>query len=196
MKSTIVDSVCSILGSVGVEGLTMDRVAQEAGVAKGTLYAYFEDKAHLLESVVEATIQPLSDDIKRILADDRAPEDKIRELVYHHLSFFDEHGDMFRVLLYERHKIQGKWQRYRSSRYRMLLERIAKVIEDGIAVGRFRTVDPVKAAAILFDANVSIINQRLFNRCNVPVAEDVELILQIFLGGISQPLQQNRKEAP
>lgn len=37
----------------GIEGVTIDEVAREAGMAKGNFYRYFRDKADLVEAVIE-----------------------------------------------------------------------------------------------------------------------------------------------
>ncbi len=37
----------------GIEGVTIDEVAREAGMAKGNFYRYFRDKADLVEAVTE-----------------------------------------------------------------------------------------------------------------------------------------------
>ncbi|MBW2404100.1 MAG: TetR/AcrR family transcriptional regulator [Deltaproteobacteria bacterium] len=37
----------------GIEAVTIDEVAREAGMAKGNFYRYFRDKADLVEAVIE-----------------------------------------------------------------------------------------------------------------------------------------------
>ncbi len=37
----------------GIEGVTIDEVARQAGMAKGNFYRYFRDKADLVEAVIE-----------------------------------------------------------------------------------------------------------------------------------------------
>jgi len=50
IKKDILEAVVKILTHDGIQGLTMERVASEAGVAKGTLYLYFKDKQAILEA--------------------------------------------------------------------------------------------------------------------------------------------------
>jgi len=184
MKESIVDGVVAVLTKEGSEGLTMKRVAEEAGVAKGTLYAYFDNKAELLEAAVQSSLDPLGEQLDEILASDLDPEGRLRGIVERHLSFFDENRDVFRVLLYERQKVQGKWARYRTSRYRRFVEHVANIITEGIADGTFRRLDPPKTAAMLVEACISTINRRLFRDDPGPVTDDAALVLSIFLHGI------------
>ncbi len=186
MRESIVDGVLGALTEQGYEGLTMKRVAQKAGVAKGTLYAYFDNKTELLEAAVESSLAPLSDDLRAIVDGDDDAETKLRRVVERHIGYFDEHHEIFRVLLYERHKVLGKWGRYKTSRYRRLVDTIAGIITEGVDSGQFRPLDPVKTATMLAEANISVIHQRLFGDKCSPLNEDHELVVDIFLHGISQ----------
>lgn len=49
----LVDAGLSLFLARGVEAVTIDEVAREAGMAKGNFYRYFRDKADLVEAVIE-----------------------------------------------------------------------------------------------------------------------------------------------
>ncbi|MGH7864881.1 MAG: helix-turn-helix domain-containing protein, partial [Candidatus Binataceae bacterium] len=46
----ILDATRRVIGRYGFQGATIDRVAEEAKVAKGTIYLYFETKDSLLHA--------------------------------------------------------------------------------------------------------------------------------------------------
>lgn len=48
----------------GVEGVTIDEIASEAGMAKGNFYRYFRDKADLVEAVIEPVSQAASEALR------------------------------------------------------------------------------------------------------------------------------------
>ncbi|MGH2769324.1 MAG: TetR/AcrR family transcriptional regulator, partial [Actinomycetota bacterium] len=52
-RREILDAAVSVFGAKGLVVATMDDIARQAGVAKGTLYLYFETKEHLLASLRE-----------------------------------------------------------------------------------------------------------------------------------------------
>jgi len=185
MKESILGGVISVLTREGSEGLTMQRVAEEAGVAKGTVYSYFANKAELLEAAVQVSLEPLTRETRGILESKLDPGEKLRRLLARNLTYFEEHRDTFRVLLYERHKVLGKQTRFRTSRYHTVVDQTATVISEGIRSGQFRDLDPVKVATMLIEANISLIHRRLFTENPGSLEEDCNLILQIFLEGIS-----------
>ncbi|TNF61422.1 MAG: TetR/AcrR family transcriptional regulator [Deltaproteobacteria bacterium] len=49
----LVDAGLSLFLERGIEAVTIDEVAREAGMAKGNFYRYFRDKADLVEAVIE-----------------------------------------------------------------------------------------------------------------------------------------------
>ena len=49
----LIDAGLSLFLERGIESVTIDDVAREAGMAKGNFYRYFQDKADLVEAVVE-----------------------------------------------------------------------------------------------------------------------------------------------
>ena len=49
----LIDAGLNLFLARGIEAVTIDEVAREAGMAKGNFYRYFRDKADLVEAVVE-----------------------------------------------------------------------------------------------------------------------------------------------
>ena len=52
-KERIISAARSLINDYGLEAVTTNRIAKEAGVSVGTLYSYFEDKHHIFEAVAE-----------------------------------------------------------------------------------------------------------------------------------------------
>jgi AcrR family transcriptional regulator len=183
-RRAIVDAAVRVISKSGVEGLKMETVAREAGVAKGTLYQYFKDKQDLLRSTMEASVGPLFDKIHAVLESGISPKEKLTKFIYMHLGYFEEHRQLFRILLYDRHFVQSRCKRYGSERYRAFLDRIALVLEEGMKNGDFRQANPLSLAAILMESNIAMINQRLLAEHPSTVSQDCKLIESVFFRGI------------
>ena len=52
-RRQIIDGAASVFSSSGYEGASMSRIAEQAGVSKGTLYNYFTSKSDLFSAYVE-----------------------------------------------------------------------------------------------------------------------------------------------
>lgn len=195
-KKRLMEAVFQVCGRQGFTGLTMDNVALQAGVAKGTLYGYFKNKQDLVKCALEASITPLVRELRQLLNSDLPPERKLRQMTLRHLTYFEEHRSFFRMFLYDRQAAQERARRYKSSLYQEFLEATAGVVKDGMNQGVFRQGDCLKVAAMLIEANIAMINRRLVAENPGPVEHDAHLLSDIFLFGIvAEPLRKKRKES-
>ena len=52
-RRQILDGARKVFMDLGFDGASMNEIARAAGVSKGTLYVYFDDKSRLFEAIVE-----------------------------------------------------------------------------------------------------------------------------------------------
>jgi len=183
-RQGILDAAVGLLTLDGIQGLTMDKVATEAGVAKGTLYVYFENKEQILEAAVDASFEPLVREMSALLDGDLAPDKKLESFSLCNLRFFDEHRDLVRVLLYDRERTHSGKSRYTDSRYRTSVKQVADVLDGGIKQGLFSPLDSMKVAAMFIEANMGMIMQRIHDGISGDVEKDARQITDIFMKGL------------
>jgi AcrR family transcriptional regulator len=183
-RQRIQEAVIRLMCSDGLSAVTMERVAQEVGIAKGTLYLHYRDKQELLDSVKESALSPMMARLDEALALDVAADRKLEAFSSRYIAYFDDRRDLFRILLYERTSTRVYGSRFQSERYRHMQSSVADVIAAGTEAGLFRAVDAQKTAAMFLDANFGIVNQRLLTEDRTPVEEDATLVSEIFLRGI------------
>lgn len=185
-RQSIQEAVVRLICREGLESVTMERVAQEVGIAKGTVYLHYADKQELLDAVKESALAPVMARIDEIVRGDGAADRKLRACALRYLSYFDEHRDLFRILLFEREVVRVHGSRYRSDRYRRLVNGTSQVIVDGVQSGLFRDVDPPKVAAMFVDSMIAVMNQRLLSDKPAVVEDDAELIAGVFIQGLEK----------
>jgi TetR/AcrR family transcriptional repressor of multidrug resistance operon len=183
-RQSIQEAVIRLMCREGLKSVTMERVAQEVGIAKGTVYLHYHDKKELLDEVKQSALAPLMVALEGILRGDEAPPQKLRSYSDRYFSYFEERRDLFRILIYEREITQGS--RYRNDRYRRLIQEIARVIREGIRSGVFRDTDAHKVAAMFIESNFALLNQRLLSENPAPVEGDANLIADVFLAGLEK----------
>src|SRR5205823_13940212 len=101
-RQAIQEAVIRLICREGLKSVTMERVAQEVGIAKGTVYLHYHDKQELLDAVKDAALTPMVEEMERILRGALPPDRKLHEYSLHYLAYFEERRDLFRILLYER----------------------------------------------------------------------------------------------
>ena len=68
-RAEILEAALHLFSSKGFHDTTMEEVANAAGVAKGTIYLYFQSKEHLLLALKRDFMQGLTDAVANIVAD-------------------------------------------------------------------------------------------------------------------------------
>ncbi|MEP6915595.1 MAG: helix-turn-helix domain-containing protein, partial [Acidobacteriota bacterium] len=53
-RSALIQAAVRVFGGSGFEGATMDGIAREAGVAKGTIYLYYPSKQSIYDAALTA----------------------------------------------------------------------------------------------------------------------------------------------
>ena len=193
-RQSIQAAVIRLMCREGLDAVTMERVAQEVGIAKGTVYLHYKDKQELLDAVKESAIDPLNAKLDEIVASSLAPSRKLESYALRYLSYFDENRDLFRILLYEREVPRAHGGRFRSTRYKRSVERVAGVIEEGAAGGTFRDdVDATKVAAMFIESAIALVNHRLLASDRAPVEADADVLAQMFLRGLAAETTRSRK---
>ena len=128
----------------GYEQASTAEIAAKAGVVEGTLYRYFPSKRDLLIKVVEDFYERIFADYERQLQGVRGTWNRLRFLIWKHLSVI--HGDpqMCRLIMHE----LRPWPEYRHSSVSKLNQRYTQrtltVVEEGIANGELRADAPLR----------------------------------------------------
>lgn len=101
-RAKVVQAAVRVFAEKGYYEASMDEIAAEAQVAKGTLYYHFDSKAELFKAVVRDGLQWLKD---RIDADLRSPwtlEQLVSRLIAHSLDLVAESRGLAHLVLHER----------------------------------------------------------------------------------------------
>jgi TetR/AcrR family transcriptional regulator len=142
MRQAIFEAASAVLAEHGVEGMTMDRVALAAGVAKGSLYHYFPGKRALLEFVYAKMIDPILENLEQVVAMRQSAAEKLASHLAKLLEHVAEHAQVFK-LLFESDTAQGLLQSSQRRTREAVGLRLAEVFRQGIAEGAFRAADPL-----------------------------------------------------
>src|SRR5207253_7043684 len=155
-RQGIQQAVIQLMCREGLASVTMDNVAQEAGIAKGTIYLHYRDKQELLDDVKNSSLDPMVAKMDEIFRSDVPADRKLQTYSLRYLTYFDERHDLFRILMYEREVTRVWSSRYQSDRYRHLVDGTTRVIRDGIKRGVFRDVEARGVAAMFVESNMAI----------------------------------------
>jgi AcrR family transcriptional regulator len=186
-RQSIQQAVIRLMCRDGMRSVTMERVAHETGIAKGTVYLHYRDKQELLDSVKDSSLAPLTEKLDEIFTSTASPVRKLQTFATRYLGYFDDKRDLFRILLYEREVTQVQGSRFQTDRYRHLLDGVARIVRDGMRQHIFRDVDAQNVAAMFLESNIAILNQRLLTPKPAPVEDDAAMVSELFVRGLKRP---------
>ena len=184
-RDTIQGAAQRVIAQHGLAGASMSAIAEEAGVAKGTLYLYFKDRDDLLDHAAGRIFDNLLDRLKEVLAGKRPLRESLRELVRTKLTFFDENLPFLRVYMEVRLGRSDEVRRHRRRRpqYGRYLELLTEYLAAAARRGEMKAFDPARVA-LFFAEGTSAILQRRLEETGRPPEEDVEWIVDLLLDGL------------
>jgi len=89
----------------GYSATTMDTIAEEAELSKGTLYLYFKNKEQLFFSILENKIDIYTEKLKQVLSGVSSLNELIEHLVNNQFNFLSENKYFFKLAISEQCKI-------------------------------------------------------------------------------------------
>lgn len=89
-RRLLVDVARQLFAKNGMANTTMNDIALASGKGRRTLYTYFSSKEAVFYAVIESELERLSDKLDEVANKKIAPQDKIIELIYTHLSMIRE----------------------------------------------------------------------------------------------------------
>ncbi|HEY9033093.1 MAG TPA: TetR/AcrR family transcriptional regulator, partial [Pseudomonadales bacterium] len=91
-RQAILNAAMQIIASKGLEAASIDELMQQAGMARGTFYNYFQSREDVLNAVVEQIRDHLHEQIEaRIPASVSAPETIVACMMYGVLQYSLDH---------------------------------------------------------------------------------------------------------
>ncbi|WAL63397.1 TetR/AcrR family transcriptional regulator [Amycolatopsis cynarae] len=107
-KQRLFEATLRLAGTRGLVGLTVDDIAAEAGVAKGTVYYNFRSKDGLIDALLRYGVGQLADGLRRHV-DEPDPVLALESMVDTALTFVVEYRGFSQILVSELWRTPGQW---------------------------------------------------------------------------------------
>ena len=153
-REAILAAAHRVFSQSGYAAATMDAVAAEAGIAKGSLYNYFQSKADLFHQVFAHIADRAWADLDPLLARQATAAGKIEQLVDYWAKEFDSYQGFGRLVLEfwataARGDEQGRLAASFQQLYGLSRDRVGGILAEGIRRGEFRPGLKTSVAASL-----------------------------------------------
>jgi TetR/AcrR family fatty acid metabolism transcriptional regulator len=189
----ISDAAMRAVARKGLAKTTVEDIAREAGVAKGTLYLYFRSRDEIIEKTIGAAVDVLLERIGAAAGEaEGAPfSEALRRVLTAQFAYFDENREFFR-LYFESGEYSEDRRLRRTRRSQLHLGLFVALIRRGRRRGELRSVDAERTAVAIVGAAREIVLRRIHEKEPPAPSADAELLAVVFGAGLSA----RRKGAP
>jgi AcrR family transcriptional regulator len=126
----------------GYAATTLDQIAERAGVTKGTIYVYFENKEHLFISMVREITKTALDTVHEMFeTHEGSTADLLRaqfSFIYEQIVEDKRRREVVRMLIAEAPRFPELADRYHGEILRPCLDMLRQAIQRGMDRGEFR----------------------------------------------------------
>lgn len=158
-QQEILEAAREVFFEKGIHRATMDAVAAQAEISKGTVYLYFQSKESILAHLLLEGLSILLSQLKTAYAPQEplSAEQHLRQLVAAYWQYSQTYPDYFRLLMaLDRGRFR---ERVSAEMYQQILtestrglQLAAKAIRQGTEEGALTADDPLLAAGVLWGA--------------------------------------------
>ncbi len=157
-RDAILDATDRLLARYGYKKMTIDDLAHEVGIGKGSVYLHFSSKEEIALSHIDRIIERLKENLRSIAEKPSSVDDRLCEMLCERVLFrFDsvQHytQSLNDLLSYLRPKLLERRKRYFDEEARIF----ATVISEGQQTSHFAAGDPVDTAHTLLTATNSLL---------------------------------------
>ena len=184
-KQRIMQAAEQLFRNCRVNEITLDEIARQADVGKGTIYLYFSDKEDVIFQAAVAGFDELCQQLRRNEATGAAFRERLLRTCAEIVAFFQARRPLFRIILSEGERAMegggaGLRQRWRERR-RTMTEAVAALVAQGVAAGEIRTDMP---AEILAEFLLGMLRTRSWELEGWPEAQRSPVaVVDLFLNG-------------
>ena len=140
-KQRILEGALEVFKASGLDGATMDQIAQHSGFGKATLYYYFKSKEDVFSAILEDGWIKIWESLEPVIASQGSPRNTFISLMIKIAEIAQDRPGLFEFLFNAPKTIKLEKQPWKEYQHR-LYGVIQGLLEDGVKAGEFPKINP------------------------------------------------------
>ena len=161
-KAQIRQAAERVFARYGFHNTRAAQIAEEAGVAVGTIYNYFRHKDDILVDIFETEKNARMETVQGILATDQPMREKIREIVHFQIERALANRETMRFFISEDLHLGNDAEHCTQKMFKEVPEHVARILEAAMERGEIRRMDPLVAANAIIGAQRAMLARLCF----------------------------------
>lgn len=184
-REKILQSALKTLAHSEYHDCLVDKIAEQAGVAKGTIYLYFKSKDELYISLIEKVLDDMQQIVEQVRKGKKQPLEQIKELLVRLQTIIDTKGHVLKMLTYEVYNLKGSLQKRVHTAYGKLFITLNKLVSKGIETHAFRNFPPALISISMVSMLTSVMRYKSKTPPSAPTLS-IDMIFELLTKGIAQ----------
>jgi AcrR family transcriptional regulator len=184
--SEILEAARKIFAKKGFRGVTVDQIAEAAGLAKGTLYQYYRSKQEIYLAALRHGVTEMMEQTRQKVDTAEGIRLKLEAFVRTRLNYMEENRDFFGVYHAEFGNITHPASMNKEFRilYQRQLQFLESALRDAHRSEEIRSPSIETAATVIYEGTRGLILRRMLGWSNTTVEQDIKSLVSILWKGI------------
>jgi AcrR family transcriptional regulator len=188
----IIAAAARVFRTKGYHAATVQDIADEVGILKGSLYHHLASKEDLLYLIVKEPIARMYQTMGEIVATDLPAPEKLRCAILAHVEAFDRHYPHLFVYLREREEMKRRFRELIKLSPKQYERFWQQILREGIKSGEFRADLDVQVVSYGLLGMLNWLYQWYRPQGRLSVREVAEQFTAIALSGLAAPAAKRR----
>lgn len=187
-RKNILDSATKVFADKGFADTKIQDIANESGVAHGTIYLYFKSKDDLFTSIFQENLAELISYIGSEIQKETSSESKFRRMISLQLDIIESNPDLTKLILIEFPRTGNFLNSGNIDVLSDYIDLIGNLLDEGIKEGTFSTGIRTEIAATMIYASMQGVATRwLLDGMGYSLKEIETEIADFLLKGLENP---------
>jgi AcrR family transcriptional regulator len=183
-RKQIIAAAALLFSNNGFYETDVEDIARLAGIAKGTIYNYFDDKRDLFMSAVAWGQERLISKIDEATRGMDDPALKLETAMQTYLSFFQRNRHLYRLIFLHRNAYRDKTELRFTKKYLAHRYAFENILREGIEAGILKNVNVHIVSFAISGIIHALYHNRLFHRDSMAPASDISLAKELVFNGL------------
>ena len=148
-REEILDGAAKVFARYGFRKTTVGDIVREAGVARATLYKYFETKDDVFEAVLDREAREMLAAVRDAVRQAGTTRERLRAAMMTHTDFIRRKVNTLRVTLEALSDMMSRWSRHMEELSRDAADIYESILVRGVEAGEIVADDAGATARIL-----------------------------------------------
>jgi len=185
-KDRILQAAIKVFSRKGFHQVKVEEVAEEAGVGKGTVYDYFDNKDHLLQEAFRVSLEQYLEVFDRSLEAPLPFWQRIKEIINLHFAFLHNHEEMSYFVMESYNRPLEEIREWLMEMRKERLEVVQRIMKKGIQEGEIREVDVEVASRMFLGLVFAVCPTMVMFDENLPREDTTDKLVDLFRRGLGK----------